>query len=116
MLHNPEVVRAAQVQLDTVCGARLPTWEVRVKLRCIEALMKETIRWTWCASGHLERGLQGGCDGGNKSYELKTNQEFEYKGYAIPKGTLLIDNLWSVTKHYAINIIGFFTIQESNEG
>jgi len=80
--HNPAVMRAAQVQLDAVCGERPPTFDDRNKLPYIEALIKEVMRW--------RPGVPMGVP-------HSASEDFEYQGYVIPKGTTLIDNIWSQT-------------------
>ena len=43
---HPEVVRKAQAQLDVVVGRdRLPTFNDRMQLPYIEAIVKEVLRW-----------------------------------------------------------------------
>ncbi|KZT58459.1 cytochrome P450 [Calocera cornea HHB12733] len=45
MLNNPAVMKAAQRQLDSICGDRPPTFADKDKLPYIEAIIKETLRW-----------------------------------------------------------------------
>lgn len=46
MIHYPEVMRRAQVQIDAVVGRdRLPVFSDREQLPYIEAMVKELLRW-----------------------------------------------------------------------
>ncbi|KZO99740.1 cytochrome P450 [Calocera viscosa TUFC12733] len=81
MLNNPAVMRAAQEQLDAVCGRRPPTFADRERLPYIDAIIKEMLRWRPPVPLSLLR---------------MASEDFEYQGYTIPKGTTLIDNIWCV--------------------
>ncbi|KZT58474.1 cytochrome P450 [Calocera cornea HHB12733] len=81
VLHYPDVQKAAQRQLDSVCGARPPTFEDRENLPYILALAKESIRW--------KPGVPMGV-------MHTASEEFEHRGYVIPEGTTFIDNIWFV--------------------
>ncbi|KZO99759.1 cytochrome P450 [Calocera viscosa TUFC12733] len=83
MLHHPDVVRAAQAQLDTVCGERAPTFRDRDRLPYVEALVKETLRWRPAVPLSLPH---------------TASEDFEYRGRVVRKGTVLLDNLWSQTR------------------
>jgi cytochrome P450 len=46
MTLNPDVMKRAQTELDSVVGrSRLPTFEDKEKLPYIRAIVKETLRW-----------------------------------------------------------------------
>ncbi len=46
MLLNPEVVKKAQMEIDSVVGTdRLPNFEDRSRLPYINAIVQETMRW-----------------------------------------------------------------------
>ncbi|KAF7790516.1 hypothetical protein EIP86_001472 [Pleurotus ostreatoroseus] len=69
---HPEVVRKAQAQLDVVVGRdRLPTFNDRMQLPYIEAIVKEVLRWRPSAPIGVPR---------------RASQDDWYKGYFIPKG------------------------------
>ncbi|THD00192.1 hypothetical protein EYZ11_000383 [Aspergillus tanneri] len=79
----PEVQAKAQEELDRVLGPnRLPTLQDRENLPYIDALVRETFRWhpvTPMAGPHL------------------CSQDEIYKGYLIPKGAVVLPNLWTFT-------------------
>ncbi|KAF8826442.1 hypothetical protein HHX47_DHR5000291 [Lentinula edodes] len=78
----PEVARKAQAEIDAVVGNdRLPTFADREHLPYVDAVVKEVFRWnvvTPLAVPH------------------RATQDDFYDGYFIPKGSLLIPNLWFV--------------------
>ena len=63
---------------------RLPTLADREKLPYIEALVKETLRWHPVAP----MGIPHAC-----------TQDDIYSGYRIPKGSLIMPNIWSFLPH-----------------
>ncbi|CAE6414749.1 unnamed protein product [Rhizoctonia solani] len=84
MVLHPEVQKKAQEELDSVIGsARLPTFEDRAQLGYIERMVQETLRWgpvTPIALPHT------------------CYQDDVYKGYRIPKGTIVFGNVWAMTR------------------
>ncbi|CAE7210631.1 unnamed protein product [Rhizoctonia solani] len=84
MLLYPEVQKKAQNELDSVIrNGRLPTFEDRAELGYIERIIQEILRWrpvTALAIPHT-------------CFEDDT-----YKGYHIPKGTILAGNVWAMTR------------------
>ncbi|EJT98913.1 cytochrome P450 [Dacryopinax primogenitus] len=87
ILHNPAVAKAAQAQLDSICGSHAPSFEDREQLPYIEALIKETMRWRPVAPigvPHL------------------ASEDIEVQGFLVPKGTLFIDNIWSQSRDPAL--------------
>lgn len=78
----PDVQRKAQEEIDRVVGTdRLPGFEDREKLRYIDAIVKEVLRWHPVAPMGLPHVTSG---------------EDVYEGYRIPKGALLLPNIWYV--------------------
>ncbi|KAE9393527.1 cytochrome P450-like protein, partial [Gymnopus androsaceus JB14] len=79
----PDVARKAQAEIDAVVGNdRLPTFADHKLLPYMDALVKEVFRWnvvTPLAVPH------------------RATQDDFYNGYFIPKGSLLIPNLWKLT-------------------
>lgn len=70
----------AQAELDTIVGPhRLPEFNDRDSLPYVCAVIKECMRW------HAVAPLGGA---------HRLIQDDEYRGYLIPKGTLVIANLW----------------------
>ena len=83
MLLFPEVQRKAQEHIDVVCGdSRLPTMEDEPNLPYVRCLIKETLRW-------MPTTILG-------AVPHATTQDDTYKGYFIPKGAGVVNNVWSV--------------------
>jgi len=82
MALHPHVVRKAQEELDRVVGnERLPELSDQENLPYISALMKELLRWA-CP---LPFGLP-----------KRVTEDDIYKGFLIPAGAHIIENLASV--------------------
>lgn len=81
MVAHPEAAKAAQEELDRVCGDRLPDLNDVPDLPYLRALMKETLRWL--------PGVPLGTP-------HATTEDNEYMGYRIPKGATIITNVWLV--------------------
>ncbi|EIW55444.1 cytochrome P450 [Trametes versicolor FP-101664 SS1] len=80
----PEVQEKAQAELDTIVGPhRLPEFNDRDSLPYVCAVIKECMRW------HAVAPLGGA---------HRLIQDDEYRGYLIPKGTLVIANLWAFSR------------------
>ncbi|VDC05155.1 unnamed protein product [Peniophora sp. CBMAI 1063] len=76
----PEVQAKAQAEIDAVVGRdRLPTLADRPQLPYITALMNEVLRWSPVAPLAIPHA---------------TMQDDVYQGYLIPKGSLVIPNIW----------------------
>ncbi|PYI09628.1 putative cytochrome P450 [Aspergillus sclerotiicarbonarius CBS 121057] len=83
MALNPDVQTKAQEELDRVLGPyTLPCAADRPKLPYINAIVKESLRWYPVAP----MGLPHLC-----------TKEDEYQGYRIPKGAIVMQNIWSIT-------------------
>ncbi|KAF5357112.1 hypothetical protein D9756_006792 [Leucocoprinus leucothites] len=82
MVLHPEVQRKAQEELDSVLGhGRLPEFGDRETLPYLEAVVKEVFRWkptTPIAVPHY------------------STEDDEYRGYFIPKNTVVIGNAWAI--------------------
>lgn len=78
----PEVQKMAQTELDSVVGTdRLPSFDDSSQLPYVSAVLMETLRWhnvTPLGIPHM------------------TTEDDEYEGYFIPKGTLVMANVWSI--------------------
>ncbi|KEP48556.1 cytochrome P450 family protein [Rhizoctonia solani 123E] len=84
MVLHPEVQEKAQQELDSVIGnGRLPTFEDQANLGCIERIIQELLRWYPVAAF----GVPHTC------FEDDT-----YKGYHIPKGAIVVGNVWAMTR------------------
>lgn len=78
----PEVQEKARTELDAVVGPhRLPDFNDRDALPYVCAVIKECMRWHAIAPLGIPHRLV---------------QDDEYRGYLIPKGTLVIPNIWYV--------------------
>ncbi|KAG1840821.1 cytochrome P450 [Suillus subalutaceus] len=75
----PDVQKKAQAEIDTVVGPdRLPSFSDRPSLPYIEALAKEVLRWNVAIP----------------SIDHSTTEDDIHDGYYIPKGSLIIPNMW----------------------
>lgn len=79
MLLFPDVQKAAQNEIDGVCGDRLPRMEDQASLPYIRACVKETLRWFPTAVLALPHAL---------------SQDDQYRGYHIPKKATIAINAW----------------------
>ncbi|KAF8478751.1 cytochrome P450 [Gautieria morchelliformis] len=80
MVCYPEVQRKAQEELDNVIGPhRLPQFGDRENLPYIELICKEVYRWQPVVPMGVAHAV---------------TQDDIYKDYFIPKGTLIIGNIW----------------------
>jgi len=80
MVLYPDIQRRAQAEIDRVVGqGRLPTFADRPNLPYFEAVIREAFR---CA---LVTPV------GISHYAMEDD---EYKGYFIPKGTIMMGNIW----------------------
>ncbi|KAI0029194.1 cytochrome P450 [Vararia minispora EC-137] len=82
MTLNPDVQRKAQAEVDAVVGRdRFPTLADRPHLPYVEAVFKETLRWQPIAPLAIPHSLM---------------QDDVYNNYLIPKGALVIPNIWAM--------------------
>lgn len=82
MVLYPETQKRAQAELDHIVGgSRLPTFEDRNRLPYINAMVKELLRWHPIAPMGVPH--------------MSTEDDL-YEGYLIPKGSILLPNVWSV--------------------
>jgi cytochrome P450 len=80
MILYPEVQRKAQEEIDRVVGTRrLPSFDDRGNLPYVEAIVKEVLRWHPVAPMGLPH---------------MTTDDIIFDGYLIPKGALIIPNIW----------------------
>ncbi|KAK0185472.1 cytochrome P450 [Armillaria mellea] len=84
MVQYPSVQKRAQLELDTLLnsGERLPSLSDRDKLPYINALCLEVLRYHSVLPTNIPH-----C----------TSQDDVYNGYFIPKGSLVIANIWNMT-------------------
>ncbi|KAF3003711.1 hypothetical protein E8E13_009112 [Curvularia kusanoi] len=81
MVLFPDVVKAAQEELDRVCGDRFPTLEDEPNLPYIRGCVKESMRW-------MPTDILG--------VPHAVIRDDEYMGYTIPKGAGVMWNVWAV--------------------
>jgi len=84
MTLHPAVQERAQAELDAVIGgswARFPTFADRPNLPYINAIVLELLRW----NPAVPLGLPH-----------RVTQDDVYRGYRIPKGTIVWPNIWSM--------------------
>jgi cytochrome P450 len=81
MLLFPEVVKAAQEELDRVCADDFPTLEDEPNLPYIRGCVKESLRW-------MPTDILG--------VPHAVIRDDEYMGYTIPKGAGVMWNVWAV--------------------
>ncbi|KAJ3724070.1 cytochrome P450 [Lentinula raphanica] len=90
MLLYPETQRRAHKELDDVVGSfRLPTFDDYEHLPYIRAIVKEIVRWRPVAPLGAPHRL---------------NQDDNYEGYFLPKGTICFPNIWSM--HHDTELYG----------
>lgn len=84
MMLHPEVQRKAQEEIDRVVGTeRLPGVADREKLPYIDAIVNEVLRWNPVAPMGLPH---------------MTTEDDVCEGCLIPKGALLLPNIWYVVR------------------
>ncbi|KAJ7505167.1 cytochrome P450 [Mycena galericulata] len=82
MALNPDVARKAQNELDDAVGVdRLPDFEDRKSLPYVEAVYREVMRWRPVAPLGVPHA---------------TCKDDVYEGYFIPKGTMVLSNIWAM--------------------
>jgi len=80
MILNPRIQAKAQAELDAVVGKdRLPTLNDKPNLPYIRSIMAEVFRW----SPAIPLGIPHA-----------TSDDDVYEGYDIPKGSLIMPNVW----------------------
>ncbi|VDB95682.1 unnamed protein product [Peniophora sp. CBMAI 1063] len=88
MLLYPDVQKRAQDELDAVVGhSRIPTFADLPRLPYISAIIKEVIRWRPVTPIGVPH---------------RSTQDDYYDGYFIPKGTVVIPNVWEMNHDPAI--------------
>ncbi|KAF9228921.1 cytochrome P450 [Gyrodon lividus] len=84
MVQNPHVWKRAQAEIEAVIGMeRLPGFDDRSSLPYVEAVLRETIRW--------QPAVPLGVPHATTSSDI-------YKGFYIPKGAIIIGNIWAMSR------------------
>ncbi|KAI0278746.1 cytochrome P450 [Russula aff. rugulosa BPL654] len=82
VLLHPEAQTMAQKELDTITRReRLPTFEDRFKLPFVDAICKEVIRWRPVVPLSMPHA---------------TTEDDVYNGFFVPKGAVVMTNIWAV--------------------
>lgn len=81
MVIFPDVAKTAQMELDRVCGDRMPDLNDVPNLPYIRACAKESLRWM---------------PGFMLGIPHSVTQDDTYMGYQIPRGSTVIMNVWCV--------------------
>ncbi|KAL0575702.1 hypothetical protein V5O48_006262 [Marasmius crinis-equi] len=82
MILHPDAQAKAREELDAVIGpSRLPDFNDRGSLPYIDALVKETLRWSPVAPLGLPH---------------MATKDDEFRGYHIPAGTTIMGNTWTI--------------------
>ena len=99
MTLHPDVQRRAQAEIDHVVGKdRLPTIDDQQALPYTMALIKEVLR----IAPVVPAGKENFCDDtsslifGSIALPHRVTQDDVYQGFSIPKGTIVIGNVWYV--------------------
>lgn len=91
MVLSPEAMRKAQEELDRVVGRdRLPKLSDRDHLPSVDAVVKEVLRW----NPPLPLGLP-----------CTLIWDDTYRGYFIPAGATVIQNIWAVFRDPSVTPI-----------
>ena len=84
MVLNPKVMKKAQEELDRVIGkGQLPNFSDKDSLPYIDALVKEVLRWNVPVP---------------ISAPNRAMQDDIYRGYIIPEGAIVIQNVWAICR------------------
>ena len=119
MVRNPDVLRRAREEIDNVVGSsRLPEFADRDNLPYLNALVEEVYRYVnsrFWSSVHSIRSCTAGIQGflsvcvldqrlsaafvevQSQAIPHRAMSDDEYRGYNIPKGCMIMPNIWSVT-------------------
>ncbi|KAI0276059.1 cytochrome P450 [Russula aff. rugulosa BPL654] len=85
MILHPEVFAKAQAEIDRVVGTdRLPDFQDRTSLPYVESLVKEVYRLD-CSSNRV-------------AVPHRSIKDDQYRGYDIPADTMIIPNVWAMTR------------------
>jgi cytochrome P450 len=88
MVLHPKVMKKAQEELDRVVGkGQLPNFSDRGDLPYIDAVVKEVLRWNPIFPMALLN---------------RVTQDDVYRGYLIPAGATVIQNIWAVCRDPSI--------------
>ena len=97
MLH-PEVQRKGHEEISRVCdSSQLPSYDDADSLPYVTAIALEVLRWTVAVPIGMIFSQQIGLTCSYFAVPPHCNDADDiYNGYVIPKGSIIIMNLWSV--------------------
>ncbi|KAI0339656.1 cytochrome P450 [Trametopsis cervina] len=88
MVMRPEIMGRAQAEIDLVVGRdRMPTMDDRDRLPYLTAVIREVIRWYTISIYAMPR---------------QCKQDEWYRGYLIPKGSIVLPNVWGIQRDPAV--------------
>ena len=99
MALHPDKLKLAHEELDRVVGVdRLPTISDRARLPYVNAIIRETMRWhpALPLSEFHSRGVVDFLLTTSTGIARCTSEDDLYEGYDIPKGTIVMPNVWYV--------------------
>ena len=99
MILYPEVQKKAQAEIDAVVGLnRLPDFHDRPSLPYINAVVKESSRWNLVSplGRHFVVIIVATILTIFEGVPHMSTINDEYNGFYIPKGTIMIGNVWLV--------------------
>ena len=101
MALHPAIQDRAQQEVDRVTGGqRLPLLKDRPALRYLEYILLEVLRWN--PVGPLGTFLRSLADPSRCAHEISLglphllDRDDVYEGYHLPKGSIIIPNVWCV--------------------
>ncbi|EKM50901.1 uncharacterized protein PHACADRAFT_212817 [Phanerochaete carnosa HHB-10118-sp] len=105
MAMHPDKLKKAQHEIDNVVGIdRLPLISDRDDLPYVEALIKEVMRWHPALPLSAHGGKPTQCLTLTVCVHLGiarcTARDDIYEGYNIPKGTIVIPNVWAIAMEH----------------
>ncbi|EKM54962.1 uncharacterized protein PHACADRAFT_255217 [Phanerochaete carnosa HHB-10118-sp] len=83
----PDVQKEAQREIDSVCRGRLPDFSDYDALPYVHAIVKEILRWNPAVPLNIVHA---------------SAQDDVYRGYCIPKGSLVVANIWAILHDPAV--------------
>ncbi|CAE6425809.1 O-methylsterigmatocystin oxidoreductase OS=Aspergillus parasiticus GN=ordA PE=3 SV=1 [Rhizoctonia solani AG-1 IB] len=88
MARHPEIQARAQKEIDRITNSeRLPEINDRESMPYVRRIVQEVLRW----QPPLPMG-----------FPHATTEDDEYRGYFIPKGSIVMSNIWSMTRNESV--------------
>lgn len=98
MVLFPDVQKKAQAEIDSVVGiGKLPTFSDQPDLPYVNAVVSEVLRWNSVGPlGMFAVRMRNSCIDTLLGVPHAAIQDGYINGYFIPKGSLIVANLWFV--------------------